>query len=330
MLVVGAGSVGSRHIRNLLTLGAAVSVFRYRQDRVDELKQLGDGIRTFSSLQEALTSDIQAVVLANRPDQHIPVALAAAERGCHLFIEKPLSSDLADLDRLHRIVREKRLVVEVGCMMRFHPNLLWIRAALAEGRIGEVHGARAVVGQYLPDWRPTQDYRQTYSAHARQGGGVVLDLVHELDYLVWWLGRVESVSAFLGRVSALEISSEDIAQILLRFRSGVIAQVHMDYLRRGYHRCAEVIGSRGTLYWNAISDTVVLRDGAGETTMHTTPTDFERNTMFLRHMGRFLEAVNGDTEPAVPLAESIHVQEVAMAAHRSSETGRVVRFAETA
>jgi len=325
VLVVGAGSIGSRHIRNLLSLGAVVSVYRYRQDKANEVKRLGANIALFTSLEEALASDVQAVVIANRPDQHIPVALAAAKRGLHLFIEKPLSSNMAALDQLHQIVLQKELIVEVGCMMRFHPNLLWIREAIDAGKIGKVYSARAVVGQYLPDWRPTQDYRKTYSAHAGQGGGAVLDLIHELDYLVWWFGPVEEVSAFLGRVSDLEISCEDIAHILLRFKTGVMSQVSMDYLRPGYYRIAEVVGSRGTLFWDHRTGTVLLRNAAAEEVCHRTPLDFDRNMMFLDHMCHFLKAISGGVTPAVSIAQSIEVQQVALAAHRSSNTRSVVR-----
>lgn len=325
VLVVGAGSIGSRHIRNLLALGAQVSVYRYRQHDNAGLRQLGEGIRVFQSIDEALASDVEAVVVANRTDQHIPVALAAAEQGRHLFLEKPLSHSMEGVERLLMVARERKLIVEVGCMMRFQPNLLWIRNALCEGFVGDVYFARAVVGQYLPDWRPTQDYRLSYSAHLDQGGGVVLDLVHELDYLMWWFGEVEDVAAFLGHVSKLEIESEDVAQILLRFRSGVMAQVHMDYLRPQYYRFAEVAGSRGVLTWQAMAGTVTFGQAGKEEIVHRVPEAFERNTMFADHMRHFLERLSLAKEAAVSIDDGVRVQRVALAAHLSQASRAFVQ-----
>ena len=325
VLVVGAGSVGSRHIRNLLALGAQVSVYRYRQHSNARLRELGEGIRVFQSLEEALSSDVKAVVVANRTDQHVAVALAAAERGLHLFIEKPLSHSMEGVERLLMLVGERNLVVEVGCMMRFHPNLLWIRNALRDRLIGDVYFARAVVGQYLPDWRPGQDYRLSYSARVDQGGGAVLDLVHEPDYLTWWFGDVEEVAALLGHVSKLEITSEDVAQILLLFRSGVMAEVHVDYVRPTYRRSVEVVGSRGVLSWNDPGGTVTLEGPGGETVTHRVPVDFERNQMFLEHMRWFLDRLISQKEAVVPIYEGVRTLQVALAARISSKNRTFVQ-----
>ena len=324
VLVIGVGAIGTRHIRNLLSLGTKVSAYCYRTFRAQDLSREFN-IHVYNCLEQALDSDQDAVLICNRTDQHITVALAAAARGLHLFIEKPLSHSMEGVERLFMLVRERQLVVEVGCMMRFHPNLLWIRNAIREGFIGQVYFARAVVGQYLPDWRPDQDYRLSYSARHDQGGGVVLDLVHELDYLTWWFGEVEDVAALLRHLSDLEISSEDTAQILLSFRSGVMAEVHMDYLRPNFYRFAEVVGSRGMLTWNSGAGTVTLKRKREEVVVHKIPSKFERNSMFVDHMRHFVKRLSDPKEAAVSLAESIHVQRVALAAHLSSKSRAFVR-----
>jgi predicted dehydrogenase len=330
VLVVGAGSVGSRHVRNLLALGAPVSVYRYRQDLNKELAGLGHEVRVFDSLEAALESRPEAVVIANRTDQHVAVALEAAARGFHLFIEKPLGLSLQGLARLSELVRERGLVVEVGCMMRLHPNLAAMARWLGEGRIGRPYFARAVVGQYLPDWRPTADYRQSYSARRDQGGGVLLDLIHELDLLGWWFGPVREVAAMLGGGGHLDISSEAIAQINLRFDSDVLAQVHMDYLRPGYHRSIEIVGEKGQLSWDSLTGVVtVLAHGEGAAVADVLPSTFERNDMFVAHMRHFLERVRGGGQaPVVSLEDGIATLRVALAAHQSSSSRLFVRPAE--
>lgn len=326
VLVVGTGSIGSRHINNLQALGAKVSAYRYRDELRNDFALHHPGVMLYSDLDEALSADVDAVVVANRTDQHMSVALRAAKADKHLFIEKPLSHDYVGCQELFSLVEQKDLKVEMGFMLRRHPNLMWIEQALTSGAIGKVYTACAKVGQYLPDWRPAQDYRETYSAIRDWGGGAVLDLTHELDYLVWWFGRVADVGANAPRLSDLEINVEDVAQILLRFETGVLAQVQMDYLRKRYHRSVEVVGSEGTLSWDYDTGSVHLLTGDAETLMDQIPTEFERNHMFLDHMRCFLERImaDGRVRAISDLSDGGHVLKIAMAAHRSHQLRRFI------
>lgn len=326
IIVIGAGSAGRRHIENLLSLGADVSVFRYRSELSDELMSRY-GIKAFKSLDEAIDSGFDSVVIANRTDLHIPVALAAARRGLHLYIEKPLSNNLIGVDELYRTVQEQSLVVEIDCIMRLHPGLKLIKQFLQECVIGKVYFARACVGQFLPKWRPNQDYRDSYSAKSAHGGGVLFDLIHELDYLYWWFGKVLDVSAFLDHVSDLEIETEDVAQLLLRFESGVVAQVQMDYLSPFYRRACEIVGSKGIITWDYNSGKVMLRvQGKEEPEFFTQPINFERNSMFIDHMNHFLNIIQNGGKPFVSLDDGIEVLKLALAARKSSKDRITVRL----
>ena len=166
VLVVGTGSIGKRHIANLLELGAEVRAFSYRPDA----QTLDPRVIRVPDLAAALASDIDAVVVANRTDQHMDVALQAAQAGKHLFLEKPLAASMAGVSELVTTVQQKGLVVEAGFMLHAHPNLLWIRDCLSQGLLGEVWHMRAAVGQWLPDWRPGTDHRQGYGAFKALGG----------------------------------------------------------------------------------------------------------------------------------------------------------------
>lgn len=323
ILVVGTGSIGKRHIGNLLQLGAQVQAFSYRP----EAQTLDPRVTRVPDLAAALASDIDAVVVANRTDQHMDVALQAARAGKHLFLEKPLAVSLDHSDELMRLVREHGLVVEAGFMLRFHPNLRWIQQHLQGGELGEVMHLRASVGQWLPDWRPGTDHRQGYGAFRATGGGVIFDLIHELDLVHWLVGPVVDVTAMTRTVACLEIETEAIAQIGLRMASGVLAQVHLDYVRPGYGRDMEVVGRRGVLIWDYVKGTVWLeRVGAPPSVVHQVPDGFERNTMFCQHMTHFLQRIAQPTLPAVsPLPDAIDVLRLALASHVSSDQRRNVR-----
>lgn len=314
VLVVGTGSIGRRHIANLLNLGVQVSSYSYRGTSVI-------GADPVTDLAAALQSDFDAVVVANKTDQHLDVAIRAAHAGKHLFIEKPVATCLAGCEELQNIVQQRSLVVEAGFMLRFHPNLLWIKQSLDEGVLGDVMYLSASVGQWLPDWRPDSDYRNSYSAFRSSGGGVIFDLIHELDLVYWLAGEVAEVSAMTRYVESLAIETEAIAQVGLRLNSGVLAQVHLDYVRPAYKRQLEIVGTRGVLSWDYLTNEVSLTRGDGaEELVHGAPFGFERNTMFQSHMAVFLERITkAKAVAASPLNESIEVLKIALACHQSAE-----------
>lgn len=326
ILVVGTGSIGKRHIANLLALGALVQAFSYREAVGNPVYDDPRVLRV-SDLAQALASDVQAVVVANRTDQHLAVALQAARLGKHLFLEKPLAASLTGVQDLLDAVTRQDLVVEAGFMLRHHPNLRWMQAYLASGALGELMHVRAAVGQWLPDWRPGTDHRQGYGAFRQQGGGVVFDLVHELDLVHWLVGPVVDVSAMTRVVPALEIETEGIAQIGLRMASGVLAQVHLDYVRPGYGREMELVGRHGVLAWDYARGTVSLtRAGGSAEVVHRVPEGFERNTLFRDHMSHFLQRI---AQPGLPasssLVDAVAVLRIALAAHQSDRERRCVR-----
>ena len=337
VLVVGTGSIGKRHIANLLALGARVSAFSYRaaagaESPTSVLSSVfGDPrVQRAPDLAQALAGDADAVVVANRTDLHLAVALQAARLGKHLFLEKPLAVSLAGVSELQRLVAQQALVVEAGFMLRRHPNLLWMQQYLASGALGELFHARAAVGQWLPDWRPGTDHRQGYGAFRAQGGGVVFDLIHELDLVHWLLGPVVDVSAMTRTVHSLEIETEAVAQINLRMDSGVLAQVHLDYVRPGYGRDMEIVARHGVMVWDYPAGTVSLeRAGAAPETLHRVPASFERNTLFREHMAHFLQRIQKPALPAISsLADAEAVLRLALATHLSSSERRHVRPAE--
>lgn len=327
VLVVGTGSIGRRHIANLSALGADVAAFSYRGTAgVAPL----DNVRMVAHLEQALDDDFDAVVVANRTDLHIGVALEAARRKKHLFIEKPLSVSLAGCDELCDLVETSQIAVEAGFMLRLHPNLRFMKRVLSDGALGELMHLRASVGQWLPDWRPGTDHRKGYGATRSTGGGVILDLIHELDLAQWLAGPVADVTAMTRHVESLKIETEAIAQIGLRMESGTLAQIHLDYVRPGYGRSLEIVGEHGVLSWDYVTG-VVTRSGAHGivTEVHRVPAEFERNSMFRDHMAHFLNRVRNPALPAASsLQESVAAMRVALACHQSAAERRCVHPAQ--
>jgi len=275
----------------------------------------------YTDLEQALAAAPEAIFICNPSSQHMPVALAAARAGCHLFIEKPLSHDLEGIAELRRILAEKQRIAMVGFNLRFHPGLQAVKALLAEGAIGRVTSARVQVGQWLPDWHPDEDYRRNYSARRDLGGGVILDLIHELDYICWLMGPVARVGCMAGTLSSLEIETEDTAEILLQFSAGAIGCVHVDYVQRVGSRTCSLIGEEGTIELDLIAAQLrVWRTASGA--WETTRFEFDRNDMYLNEVRHFLTAMRTGEGVDADVGEA--VMRVAMAAHQSARSGGFV------
>lgn len=329
ILVAGLGSIGRRHIRNLKRIEPKSRIIVWRREYKNQ--DLGDVAplvdRVVTSLDGALTFHPDAALVTNPASLHVRTGLGLAEQGIHLFIEKPISSTLDGVDALINLCHQRRLVLLVGYSFRFYRPLQVMRETLAEGRIGRVLALRAEVGQYLPEWRPGMDYRQSVSARRDLGGGVVLELSHELDYARWLLGEVATVSAQLGRLSDLEMDVEDTAEIILRFCSGAMGSIHMDMVQRPAIRTCRVIGTDGTLAWDGNCHQVQLFSNETGTwsDLHLAG-PIDRNEMYMAELRHFLECVRGDDSPSVSGDDARRVLEVALAAKQSSEDQRVVEL----
>jgi len=322
-LIVGLGSIGRRHLRNLLALGQRdiLLVRTFRSTLPDD--ELRD-FPTFSSLEEGLAHGPDAVIVSNPTALHIPVALAAARAGVHLFLEKPISHTWDGVEALYRMVKEKGLKVLVGFQFRFHPTLRQVKTWLDAGRIGRPLFLRAHWGEYLPDWHPWEDYRRSYAARADLGGGVVRTLCHPLDYARFLLGEARVAWAFTAQVSDLELQDvEDLGEIGLVFEHGAVAAVHVDYFQRPPAHRLEVIGTEGTITWDYYTGTARLLRPAAEAEEVHLPPGWERNDMFLAEMRHFLDVLEGRAEPLCTLEDGMAALRLALDALEQSGLHRL-------
>ncbi len=320
-LVVGYGSVGRRHAENLRALGVR-EIFFLRHKSTEDLPP-----RHLRSWSEALKTKPDFAIIANPTSLHIPAALRLAAAGIHLFMEKPLSHNLVGVTRLLNLVNKKHLITMVGYNFRFHPQLLKIKKLLQEGAIGKVVGARAEAGQYLPDWHPGEDYRQGYAACAVLGGGVILTLIHEIDYLIWLIGAPQAIFCLADKISNLKIDVEDVAEILIKFSKGTTGEVHLDYLQRIPRRTLEIIGEQGTILWNYFDGELkvfTVKNKKWKT--YSLPRDFERNQMFMDEMKHFISCLRQRKGTIIPIAVGLLSLKMALAAKKSAKTGKLLKL----
>jgi predicted dehydrogenase len=327
ILIVGLGSIGSRHARIARTLlpEAQIGVLRHR--RCDDVPAGLD--HCFDSLDQAMQFRPQAAVIANPATHHLEPALALGQAGVHLLIEKPIANAAEGVQALIDACQDKASVLMTAYNLRFLPSLQYFRDRLAGGEVGKILSVRAEIGQYLPSWRPGADYRQTVSARAALGGGVLLELSHEIDYLRWLFGDIKWVNAILATQSDLEIDVEDTAHLTLGFaaKNGakpLIASLSMDFVRHDTTRICVAIGETGTLRWNAIAGTVEVL-GAGGTawqTLFAQPP--QRDESYIAEWKHFLDCIAQKAPPLVSGQDGLAALKVIEAARLSSARKTVV------
>ena len=328
-VILGAGSIGQRHLRNVVALGHDVAgVFDPSPARLQEARKIApSGCLVTDSQDAALSAPADAVIVCSPTSEHLSQARAAVARGRHVLVEKPVSHALEGTAELAREAAAARRTVLVACNLRFLPSLARVKRFLDEGRIGRPQAARANYGYYLPYWRPDTDYRLGYGAREATGGGIILDSFHELDYLRWLLGEPREVFCYAGKVSTLEIDTEDNADILLRFDYGAVASVHLDYLQRTYRRSCEVIGEDGVIVWDYISQMVTVY-GKEDRHAEVFPESInaELNDMFVAELRHFVGCAESGAPPALDIAGGARVLRIALAAKDSAREGRPVRL----
>lgn len=325
-LIAGFGSIGRRHMRNLLALGQR-DIIVYRTGRstlpVDEL----ENVRVMTDFDAALRERPDALIVANPTALHLDVAIPAARAGCHILMEKPISHSLERINDLRIALQSGGGRFLTGFQYRFHPGLRKVQELLQAGAVGRPVAAHVQWGEYLPGWHPWEDYRAAYASRSDLGGGVTLTLSHPLDYLRWLFGEVQALWAFAGQFSDLEIAVDDVAEIGLRFEHGTVGGVHLNYVQRpGVHRM-EVVGSAGTLLWdNADGAVKAYRAETSAWETYSAPEEFERNTLFMDELSHFLAVMRGEENPLCTLEDGITALELALAVHESAASQRMIGF----
>ncbi len=312
-------------MRNLIALGERdIVLYRTRKSTLETDELAGFPIET--DLGAALGHRPDVVVISNPTACHLDVAIPAAEQGCSLLIEKPVSHSFERIDQLRAALERGGGQALVGFQFRFHPGIQRARDLLAEGAAGRPLSLRAEWGEYLPDWHPWEDYRKSYTARSDLGGGVVVTLSHPLDYLRWLFGDVKELWAFTGRNSGLEIEVEDFGEIGLRYELGVVGSVHLDYYRRPPAHRFEIICSEGTLAWDNADGAVSLyRAMTGSHERFPAPEGFDRNDMFLAEMRHLIAVAKGEERPLCSLEDGAAALQLALDVYKSAESGSSIR-----
>ena len=324
ILIVGLGSIGKRHLRLARELLPNADIRVLRHQPTNEVHEYSNG--SFSSIEESVAFAPQIAVIASPATFHIATAQALAEAGVHLLIEKPLSASLCGVTQLLETCERQGVVSLTGYNLRFLPSLQHYRDLLGGNVIGNVLSVRCEIGQYLPSWRPDSDYRQGVSAKHEFGGGALLELSHELDYLRWIFGEVEWVKATLSRQSMLEIDVEDTAHLTLGFALALddyqlIGSVNLDFIRHDTTRLCTAIGEKGSLRWNGLTGEVLFYGADRKEWELMFSHQHHRDDSYMAEWKNFIECVNAHKIPLITGEDGLKVLQIIEAARHSAKSG---------
>ena len=314
VLVVGYGSIGKRHVINLCRLDCIDEIIIYTKvkegfENQSEKKIIFIDAAIVDLPTVASQYKIDFAMIANETFKHVDTAIALAEKGCHLFIEKPLSHNLEKIDLLKEMTQKKQIKVFVAYNLRYLPAIQYIKDQISKHIIGDLYFAKIEVGQYLPSWRPKVSYTDSYSANAEYGGGVALDLSHEVDYMRYLFGDPCLWKTMRSKASDLVINSEDIFEGIYKYKQGFVCSVHMDYLQRKAERKIRIVGSRGEIVCDFMEKWIKIKTPDDEIRL-TEEKLFKMEDTYKNELQEFIETITSNKPATISIDDGIKALEL--------------------
>jgi len=324
ILVVGYGSIGKRHVKNLLKYSKHEILVLTKRKISHKIEPR---VKIFNSLNQVLNEKPKIGFITNETSFHVKTAIRLAKKNIHLFIEKPLSNSNKNIKILEKIVKEKKLITQMGCNWRFHPCIKKIKKLIEKKDIGKIYSVQVESNSYLPDWHPYEDYRKGYAARDDLGGGVLLTCIHEIDFLYWFFGKAEKVFSITEKLSELDVTADDITAMIIKFKKNILAEVHLDYFQRPEFRSCKIIGTKGTLYWDSnINEVKMFSKNKKKWIRKISLKKYEKNKMYIDEIKYFLNIVEKKEQSINPLKQGIDTLDIILAAKKSSVIEKVVKI----
>lgn len=319
VFITGRGSIAQRHVRHLRDVLPQVDVAV-----VSGTGQVDDSLlpcRIFADVESGLAWRPDAVIIASISSRHADELEHCLRLDLPCLAEKPLVIDGAQLSRLVRAGKQQqtKTAVVVGCNLRYLPALQKLRHALINQPGLKVFRATLEVGQALSQWRPQRALQTSYSAHANEGGGVVFDLVHEIDMALWLLGPLKVHAAIGGHFSSLSITSDDVHVALLSNSAGAPVVVQLDYVSQQVVRRYSVVTSQGTFIADLIGKSLTFSGDRKHEIITNDPADFDVKNTYALQMSDWMRMITDPSHAVIsPLEDAFQSAELMLAMKASA------------
>lgn len=316
LLIIGIGSIGIRHLLN--TLGK-IEVGIYDKD-ISKAYKISKNykIKYFNNFKSINNWSPNAMIIASPSSTHKKYLQLGIKLNVHILVEKPISNSLTGLKKLMNKIKKKKLKVFVVTNMRYHDGIITIKKNLK--KIGKLFFARAYVGHFLPNMRPNVDYRKTYAAQKKKGGNLILDFIHEIDYLNWLFGRSKLINVTNKKLSNLKIDVNDYSNLQLKHSKNFFSNINLDYLQKCSRRGCEIVGSKGTIIWtleNKQPEKNIVKIYINNNWKNLyVSNNYDKNKPYKKQLENFFNAIDGKKHQLCSLQEGYNTLKLAIEASK--------------
>jgi len=333
-LIIGFGSIGQRHFHNLKKLGIEMAVCDVNKN---QLKKVPEKLtsKKFHDLDSALLFTPDFSVICTFPDTHIDIANKCLKANSHVFIEKPISNSLIDVEKTLQYANHRRLKVAIGYNMRFDPGLNLMKKLLQSNNSIPL-SVQSQWGLHISKWQPRKSFEHHYAL--KKGNEIILDDSHEYDYLRWMLeDEVTHVYCQTNKMKLIKTETESVAIINLRFRKGTIGTIMMDYVRPNYERSCYIITKKSALKWKFILDSakenyqtrcesIIKKTNITSKSQILEKFKIKLNDMYTKEIIHFLHCITNNNKPIIDGYEGLKTLRIGLAAIKSSRENRMIRL----
>jgi predicted dehydrogenase len=313
--IIGLGSIGKRHARIIKEYLPDVKLHIVRSGKGPNVYDpMFNDVPIYDSVTTLIKEDIDAVIICSPSSVHIEQSTDLIEANIPILIEKPLSNNLDKIDDFQKLAYHSKVPILVGYCLRYSDSLNKFAELLSNNVVGDVSYVRIESSSYLPNWRPHYELINTVSANKSLGGGVLLELSHELEYAIRMFGPFNKVSASInGSDSVLGLDVEESVDNLK-------VSIHLDFCNRALERSCRVYGNKGVLLWDGIKDMTTLSiDGILD---ESWAFDQTRDDLFQSQLEHFIKCISGEQSPLVPLNTGVDVLQLIKEIWLSNDNGR--------
>ncbi len=323
ILIIGFGSIGRRHTNNLLSLTKSNLIIYTNRKNIKKTEFINysknkNRIKILNDFKQCLNEKPKICFICNETSLHIDFAIKLAKEKMDIFIEKPLSHSMKNINLLQSIMKKNKKILMVGCNFRFYPPIQKIKQLISKKSIGNVISVQSENNSFLPDWHPSENYQNSYAAKDSKGGGVTLTQIHELDFLTWIFGNSKKIHSLVGKTSNLKITSDDLSVSIIELKNKIILELHLDYFSRPFYKRIKIRGTNGMIYWNSKQNSIKIFNHKKQqwSTISVSNnyllTKKSVNRMYVDEIKYFLKHVNSRKQPMNNLTEAIPILETAL------------------
>ena len=320
LAIVGLGSIGKKHLSVLKKVRPNIKITAVRSDikKTKINNKLIDNQVT--NIQEAINSGIQGAIICSPASLHLKQSLEFAKNNINIFVEKPISNSLKNINKLLNIVKKNRLINKVGYVYKFDKSAKKFKNIIDGNILGKITGVNIQCGSYLPNWRKNQNYKESASSQEKLGGGVLLELSHEIDYVLWFFGNIKEVYAKLNNSKTLGIDVEDNANLILVSKKGLNISISLNFNQIFPNRVCVVQGTKGEMTWDLYNSKIFIK----KINQKTKILKFSKNdnSKYEFEIKNFIECIEGKKSRTNSFKEAIKTLKIVEFAKLSNRKGK--------